>query len=397
MDKLNLSVIELLENMLFNLQRSKTYQILHSQIFTQKMSVTDDLHHQRINEARFLLHQIIHEKAKSQLMCVKRQKLQEKVQVLSSGIRESQTLKLEFVHACKGDAQVDAATLQNLVNSRNKGEVDPEKIITMKQTLETLEKRNTNLIKSLTTACKVKGEPSCANSISLVTNHLMKKSCCRLLCLDMQTWIIDDVKRKNGSREIVLNYLDFITQSLKVLVPPASSVTISYKLEHMNIMKNFPNMDACSAFSFVFNAETTRKYSGLRSLAPEIQVTSSFLGNLVDVVQEVQLAWMELRHLTQTRFYCPPVGQLHLQLDFFSFGSGEKVTLILDLSCLKRGIYPSEILPSQLTVVYGVKSLPAAPLLDEIKDTMKSLSAGYTRILRLCRCVARVIQVSRKL
>lgn len=33
-------------------------------------------------------------------------------------------------------------------------------------------------------------------------------------------------------------------------------------------------MDACAAFSFVFNAETARKYSGLRSLAQAIQVSS---------------------------------------------------------------------------------------------------------------------------
>lgn len=67
-------------------------------------------------------------------------------------------------------------------------QVDREKVIAMKHTLETLDKRNTTLIKSLTTACKVKGEPSCMDSISLVTNHLKKKSFCQLLCRDMQVF-----------------------------------------------------------------------------------------------------------------------------------------------------------------------------------------------------------------
>lgn len=116
----------------------------------------------------------------------------------------------------------------------------------MKQCLEALDKTSANLIKSLTTACKFKGEPSGSDSMASVTNHLMKKSYCRFFRLDMQVstlplydlfiflndvehysffilhrdhilffsqmWIIDDMKRKNGHWDIVLNYLDFIVQ-----------------------------------------------------------------------------------------------------------------------------------------------------------------------------------------
>jgi hypothetical protein len=45
------------------------------------------------------------------------------------------------------------------------------------------------------------------------------------------------------------------------------------------VIYNFPNMDAGIAFSFLVNAETTKKYVGSRCLAQETQVsyTSSLL------------------------------------------------------------------------------------------------------------------------
>ncbi|CAK9167179.1 unnamed protein product [Ilex paraguariensis] len=152
-------------------------------------------------------------------------------------------------------------------------------------------------------------------------------------------------------------------------------------------------MDACIAFSFVLNAETTQKYVGPRRLAEKTQIISSLLGNLLDVVVEVQLAQIELQNLTQTSFLCPRADQLDLQLSFLDFKSGRKAILTLDISCLNRGVYPSEILPSQLAAPFdGSPNSSSQPLIAEIGVALQTLRAGYLRILRLCRCVSQVVQ-----
>uniref|UniRef100_A0A5B6Z9T7 Uncharacterized protein n=1 Tax=Davidia involucrata TaxID=16924 RepID=A0A5B6Z9T7_DAVIN len=156
---------------------------------------------------------------------------------------------------------------------------------------------------------------------------------------------------------------------------------------------NFPSMDASTAFAFVLNADTTRKYIGPRSLTQETQITSSILGNLLDVVEEVQLARVELQNLTQTSFHSPSVEQLDLQLCFIDFKSGGKVMLTLDMSCLNRGVYPLEMIPSQLEAPADVsQKLLSQPLLAEIRAAVHSLRVGYLRIIRLCRCVSHVIE-----
>ncbi|CAL5422464.1 unnamed protein product [Camellia sinensis] len=84
-----------------------------------------------------------------------------------------------------------------------------------------------------------------------------------------------------------------------------------------------------------FNANTTQNYVGSRSFIQETQITSSVLGNLLDVVKEVQVACVELQNLTYSSSCPPSVEQLELHLHFIDFSSGRKVALILDMSCLK--------------------------------------------------------------
>ncbi|KAH9745418.1 hypothetical protein KPL70_004067 [Citrus sinensis] len=159
--------------------------------------------------------------------------------------------------------------------------------------------------------------------------------------------------------------------------------------------ENFPNMDACVAFGFLFNAESTKKSIGPKSLAQETQKTSSVLHNLLAVVEEVQLARIEIRNLIHAKFNSPSAGQLDLQLRFIDFNSCRKVTMTLDVTCLNCGVYPSEILPYHLEVSTAVmqKSLPEV-LSAEIKATIGNLAIGYLRIFRLCRCVSQVLQIS---
>lgn len=391
-DKLNLSVIDLLEGFLFQLKKLKMYEMVGTGISTQKTSVRLDQQTERAGGTRMLLHQILHERSKLQLMRAKQQRLLGKLQKLSQGNQESQMLKLKLLSQLRRGAQTDILGLQNFVQMKQRDEVTCDKVAAIKQALEALDRKKAKFTKALQSSCKIKGELSCVDSVSLVNDHLMKKSCHRFIRQDMQMWVVDDVQSKSGHHDIALSYLDLIIQRVKLTVGTVKSIVISNKVDDVKIMKIFPNMDACKAFSVVLNAEITQKYFGCRSLAQEIQVTSSLLGNLVDVVQELQMAQIELRNLTEISFHCPLVGQLNLHLSFFSFKSGKKVSVILDMSSLNRGIYPSDILPSQLTAFNGMNNTSGDPIIGEIRDAFKSLRAGYMRIIRLCRCISLVVQ-----
>ena len=64
------------------------------------------------------------------------------------------------------------------------------------------------------------------------------------------------------------------------------------------------------------------------------------------------------------------------------------------LTCLmisSRGIYPSDILPSQLTAFNGMNNTSGDHIIGEIRDSFKRLIAGYTRIIRLWRWISLVV------
>ncbi|KAL6506791.1 hypothetical protein OROHE_022228 [Orobanche hederae] len=369
--KLNSKTIDALETGLVHLQRSKAYQMLHHGVISQNSFVVHDC----------------------QL-----EKLLEKLQLLSSRIQESQKLgehiASQSLQRCTNNVVVDAVGDRTLSINLVKGhEVCHEKLTTMRQALDTLDKKILNLTRTSHACCKIKAEPSCADTIALVNKHLMERASFRFIRLEMQMWMIHSVGKENGQNYVILNYLDFIIQSINILVGPALSVSsTSFKLNEANILKNFPNMDACIAFAFVFNAGTARKYIGAKTLPQETQVTSSLLGTLLDVVEEVQLAQVEFQNLIQSSFLSPSVDRLDLMLCFYSFTTGRKVTLTLDMSCLKHGIYPSEMVPLLLASPGdSEENSSSGPIFDEIKESVKGVRTGYLRILRLCKCVAEVV------
>ncbi|TYH05126.1 hypothetical protein E1A91_A08G059000v1 [Gossypium mustelinum] len=122
--------------------------------------------------------------------------------------------------------------------------------------------------------------------------------------------------------------------------------------------------------------------------------TSSLLRNLLDVIEEVQIARLEIRGLILTSFHSPSAKQLDLQLAFIDFESGVKLIMSLDMTCLNCGVYPSEILPHHLQTSTTRTDDLHCPLSIEIKAAISNLRAGYSRIIRLCRCVTQVLQSS---
>ncbi|XP_019249306.1 PREDICTED: uncharacterized protein LOC109228611 isoform X2 [Nicotiana attenuata] len=388
---LTMPAIEMVEDIVTRMQKAKTYDILHRQILTQKTLVTS-FQEKRTLEAIKLLCQLVHEKAKYHWRCVKKKKLLEKCQLLNSGIQKSQMSKINHsLHiTVSGVTQGDAISSESsLACEKALQEERHNKVATIKEGLEVSERKVAKLARSLRSSFKLEGEPSCAATIISVKEHLMRRSCCRFLRQDMQMCVIQNVRRPF----VILNYLGLLVQSLKLTIGPNSSIIISNNLNDQLITKSFPNINACAALRFVLKAEISKKL-GARTLAQEMQVTRSLLGNSLDVVAEVQKAQIQFHNLADIAFSTPTVEELELQLHFENYNTGKKVKLTLDMSCLNRGVYPSEVVPSQVAALALHAEHSDDALLGEIRAAVKNLRAGYMRIIRLCDCISRVVQAS---
>ncbi|XP_051137396.1 uncharacterized protein LOC127255733 isoform X2 [Andrographis paniculata] len=391
---LNSKMIDVLQDMLVNQQRRKKYEMFHLGVMPQGKIVLQDLQLEKMAEINSLLHQVVFQRAKLQLQHIKRERLSKQSQLLSSRIQESEILRAQFLETCALKPKFAGADDLSL-SVMKKGEVVcEEKLTAMRQELEALNKKILNLTRTFQSCCKMKAEPSTGRTIALVNEHLEQRASCRFIRLDMQMWSVQSVGCSNGQHNIILNYLEFITQSITIIVGPTSRVSITFKLIETNILKRFPNMGACVAFAFVFSTQTACKYAGTKTLARETQVTSSILGTLLDVLEELQVAQIESHSLTESSFCSPSVGRLDLILYFFNFNSGKKLVLTLDMSCLKRGIYPSDILPLEVATTADSEKC-SVPIFDaKIGAAIKNVRTGHMRIVRLCQCVSQLTQAS---
>ncbi|XP_057985147.1 uncharacterized protein LOC110653957 isoform X5 [Hevea brasiliensis] len=324
--------------------------------------------------------------------------LKRRAQELSFAIHRSEMLKSNrrfLFSPSDRDNIVDNLRNSCTSNLGSKHEVCREKVATMKHECEALDRKIKNLTKSFHNYLKMKGEKSCSETIVLLNDHLKKKTSCRLVHEELQLWEVDDFGSRNEKQNLVLNYQGSIYQRFTINDGPIPSIFVLNTLNGITITKNFPNMDAWSAFACVLNAKNTKRHIGSKSFAQETQITCSLLHNLLDVVAEVQLAQLEIRNLVHTCFRSSSVEQLDLQLCFIDFNNGRKVMVTLDMTCLKCGIYPSDIFPCQLQAsVSGTYiSLPES-LSAKIKAAVDGLRVGYSRIIRICRCISQVVQSS---
>ncbi|XP_075518696.1 uncharacterized protein LOC142552769 isoform X2 [Primulina tabacum] len=398
----NFKMFDVHGDLLVHLQKSKLYEMLSIGAAAKSTSAPHDLQIERIAETNIMLLQIVLEKAKLQLNNLKRETLLKKLQLLSSRIQESQLIRTD-ISSCSmeistSDIHVHAVGYRSVSaypNEGNERRVCHEKLAAMRSVLEASERKISNFNRNFRAFCKIKTEPGCGDTIALVNEHFMKRAYRRFARRDMQMWVVHSVDSMNYRHDIVLDYLGLVVQRIKVVVGPTASTSFSFEANDTYLMKNFPNMDAYTAVKFVLNAEIKCKYAGSKTLVREIQVTSSLIGTLLDVFEEVHLAQIEFQNLTESSFCSPSVEQLVLKLYFYSFIAERKVILELDMSCLKRGIYPTDILPCQIALSPDVhKCLLSESILDDIKDAFKSLKTGYTRILRLCSCVSQVVQAA---
>ncbi|CAJ2668361.1 unnamed protein product [Trifolium pratense] len=339
-DKLNFRLMGTLEDILVRLQKVKKWDILSSEIHSQK-KLTDPLdipRHKRVVEMKLLLFNIAYEKAKLQLMNVKRERLLEKVQQLSSGLQETQMMKNSMPCSAKTrlvDIQADDSHINTKIfNSQGKCQVSCKNVMETRQELENLDQKAKSLSEFFYSYCKMKGDQSYTNVVRSVRDYLEKRISYKLVFQNLKLWDVEDFERKDDYHMIILNYRGYIIQRFTVNAG-LSSIIVSNSLNDVNIGKTYPNMDAFSAFVFALNPHTTSKCMGRISMAQETQITGSLLSNLLDVVEEVQLARVEIRNLVQAKFNSHSVNQLDLQLSFIDFCGGKKVQVILDMTCLK--------------------------------------------------------------
>ncbi|XP_023529577.1 uncharacterized protein LOC111792394 isoform X2 [Cucurbita pepo subsp. pepo] len=396
-NKLNLKAIETLEDTLIHLLKIKEYELLCSEIQSQKVTENLGAMRKRAVEARSLMYKVAYQRAKLQLVYAKRDNYLNRAQSLNSHIEDFQILKMNYdrLTECgsKSGQVDDRNSLSCSIDSEVRDEASYDRASTIKQEFESLDGKINTLSKYFSTYCKLKGVPISTDILESVIDHLRKRKLCRSIYQDLQMWKVDDFEKKNDHYTILLNYLNYACQRITIK-DPLPSVTILTTLNDTHIEKNFPEMNACSAFAFVLNVDKTRKCNSSRHLSKETQMMSSFLHNLLDVIEEMQIAQIEISNLILIRFYSPSDEQLDLQLSFIDFQSGKKVNLDLDVSDLSRGIYPSEVLPHKVESLASTQYTLSESLLNDIRTAVGNLDAGYSRILGVCRCVSEVVQRS---
>ncbi|GJY77507.1 hypothetical protein Tco_0482623 [Tanacetum coccineum] len=330
-------------------------------------------------EMKLLVCKLVHEKAKLRLLNVKRERLLERVESVSSGILESEELRLNFPP--RQSSRVNYKSLSVNMNDLHESQIDIDKVTSMEQTVDHIDRRIANLTKSFHKSCKMKGEPSAHDTIAFVNNYVKKRACCQNIRKDLQLWTVDNLEGGNGCRNVILNYLDLMTQRLTVKAGSLPSISVSHELHNVNISKIYKDIDACAAFEFVFNAGTTEKHLVATSLAQETQVTGSRLGSLLDVLEEIQHALIEPQNLISARFHTPKAEQLDLELCFFDSTHRRKATVTLDASCLARGFYPSEVVPYQVDIPIDEPQSSSPSLSAEIASAFQDLKLKKEQIM----------------
>ncbi|KAI3939341.1 hypothetical protein MKW98_022209 [Papaver atlanticum] len=392
-DNLTLKEVCILEDVLGRLEKANKYKVLCNEIKSQKIHNLDiNFRQKRVAEARYLQQMLVYKQAKLQLLHLRQDRSHKKFQSLHSAIKETQILSKSFSNLSKRDAggvPHDESHKPSFYDDQNRKSRDEHDEVTAKrQELGALNKKVKDLTQALISSCKITMEPSSNHVVELVNDHLKRKTASRFVRQDLQLWEVVGLERKTSQYDLLLNYRDFLHQRFSINVGPSSSIVATIKLIDVNILKSFTNINACVAFTFVFNAMRSRNLGSGKNLAFETQLTSLLLSNLLDVVEEAYMIHIELNNLIKTSFHSPTVDQLDLQLQFIDFKTGCKVTLTLDMTSLQRGVYPSEILPSQFQTNSPVSQLPSAEILSEVG----ALQAGHSRIIRLCRCVSHVLK-----
>ncbi|CAL5039313.1 unnamed protein product [Urochloa decumbens] len=397
--KLNLQQLDVLSNKLDEIHIARKYKRLSAAVRIKDFC---DDKQKRLEEARSLHDKLFYEKAKLQINNMKLAKLQNKAQLYQDGIEECCVLKSEILGAAQmKDSCLPAETSMNasekqviflcLYRHRNL-HLEELAILTEKQLeLNDVQQKVENLRSSLECFRNIEGGISCDSVMKHAEDQLKLRNWCHLIHQKAGLFELNDIVKRDNKRDLVLDYQNLLFQRIILNTSGMSSIFVNNSLNGTKIGQTFPNLDASVAFNFVFKAEENQRVCDLQSLQKTTMETSLLLGNLIDVLEEIKLAKMELLNLTSASFVLESqTCQLGLRMCFMSFKSGKKFAFIIDMTDLNCSVYPSD--PSELPIkVCGVQTTLAQASVDEAMASIRNLQPGRTVILRLCRMVSRLI------
>ncbi|EOA32720.1 hypothetical protein CARUB_v10016023mg [Capsella rubella] len=389
--KLNPRMICKLEDILTHMKKVHLCEMLCLQIQSQKVS--DDLSGAKIKrhaESRSLLCKLAYEKAKLELLHLKKEIMMKKFQAVSNGVQTSETLRLNCAnflrqHGFRSTGLLNPNHADEAMITSKRGEITQE--------IKELDSKIKNLVQCFTTFDTMTEEPAYADIIMIAEDTLKKRTSCRSIRQDILVWKVDSLGEWNDCQSIVLNYSGLFNQRLTLKPGHPSCVLVSNSLSD-TLVKHFPETNVSIALNSLFKAEDSQKCIGCSNILLEItQKTSLLLHNLLDVAEEFHLAQMNIPNLVQGHFNSPSAEQLQLQISFLDCTNVRKLIVVLDLACLIHGKYPSDVVPCELREGDVVAS---KELKNEIESAMDDVGLGYPRILRLCRCISKVLQSQRR-
>uniref|UniRef100_A0A803MZA7 Uncharacterized protein n=1 Tax=Chenopodium quinoa TaxID=63459 RepID=A0A803MZA7_CHEQI len=424
-DSLDLAQISILNDILVHQEKMRSYELLHRDICSQKaFDSATFLQIKRLVDTKLLLYKLLYQKAKLQLMHHEQKRLSDRVCELNFRVEESKMLISSCQDSCiSGRRDVEPVSCPIDLSKKS---LVAAKIPLLRKDLEISERKIRNINKSYHAYIKAVKDQTCTETTVHVKNILKKRVECKSLQSEFQLCQVGNVKAMDKMPNILFDYCGIMSQRFIVKSISTYGLFISNVLNNVKISKMFRGMDASTAFSFVLRCESNLAYSGIKTIVQETQKSSSLLHNLLDVVEEVELAMVELRNLTNTRFSQPSGilsgvieglalmsevglrklyddkqlicckinatvlacldGKLDLQLCFTDFNNGARVALSIDITCLNRGIYPAQVLPYEVQGKAARRHGSFQLLLDNISSAVRGVRCGHMRIISLCRC-----------
>ncbi|KAL6603848.1 hypothetical protein ACP70R_044209 [Stipagrostis hirtigluma subsp. patula] len=383
--KLNLQQLDMLGDKLGEIQVARKYKRLSAAV-----RIRDHCgdHQKRLAEARSLHDKLLYEKAKLQINNLKLEKLRDNSNLCQEGIQECCFLKSKILDAAQmKDASRQTETLIN-ASDRQEGFAH---LTEKRLELNLIQQKLENLRSSLECFCNREGDASSDTTVRSAEEQLEFRDQCHTIHHQAGLWVLNDMVKRDNKRDVILNYCNFLFQRITLNTSDLSCIFVNNSLNGSKIGQTFSNLSASMAFNFVFKAEEKHRVNDLRSLEKMTMETSLLLGNLLDVLDEIKFAKMELRNLTSATFVLESQScQLALRLCFMSFKNGKRVAFTIDMTDLNRSVYPSE--PSELSIkVCKAQTTLADPSIDKIVASSRNLQPGRTVILRLCRMVSQLI------
>lgn len=201
------------------------------------------------------------------------------------------------------------------------------------------------------------------------------------------------MKSKLGENFIELSYSNIISQRFVFERDDRdANIWTCLSLNHETIEKVFPFMNASAVFGLVLGSKQSCKIGGAGNICQVIQETSFLHGTLIDVLEEVLMCRSRLLNLSFTHFDCTSGCGLQLQLKFINGRMGLEARLVLDMSNLLRGVYPSDAFPLEVEILQFRKQPKSLLEVEEVYKEIRALQPGYPRIKNLCDRVSRLIE-----